>query len=173
MKYIGNFSNWIKTEWVEYLLNNNGTMRPNTAGENPDSEEFRIATSVGYDLSKTWWQHYCKTSCPLQITPPIDTDKEYMWWFIKMIPGNYMPMHRDPHVTEKGKENCTRYWMPLQDYQQGHIFIYNNTFIKDYKAGDLWCYTDANEIHGACNIGYTTRLTFQFTTYDTDSRSNI
>ena len=165
MKYLGNFKHWIKQEWIDYLLTHDGTLRPKTTEENPDSPEFRIAESVGYDLSTVWWQHYTDTSCPLQITLPIETDLSYIWWFIKMKPGNYMPMHRDPHVTEQDKENFTRYWMPLQDYQDGHIFIYENNFMKDYKAGDLWTYTDPNAVHGACNIGYSTRLTFQFTTF--------
>ena len=169
MQFLGNYQDWIKQEWVDYLLNNNGTLRPKTAEDNPDSQEFRMAAQVGYDLSSVWWQHYCETSCPLKITLPIETDKDYMWWFIKMNPGNYMPMHRDPHVSESDKSNCRRYWMPLQDYQPGHIFIYNKTFLCDYKAGDLWTYDDPNEIHGAANIGYSPRLTFQFTTYDLHS----
>jgi len=165
MKYIGNYKDWINPDWIQYLLNYNGTLRP-SGGDNPDSEEFKIATKVGYDLTKTYWQHYCNTSCPLVVTSPINTDREIMWWFIKMLPGNFMPMHRDPHVTEKDKSNCSRYWMPLQDYEPGHVFIYNDEFMCNYSAGDLWMYDDANEIHGACNIGYSPRLTFQFTTYD-------
>jgi hypothetical protein len=167
MKYIGNFKDWIKNEYVEYLLTNDVTQRPNTHGENPDSEEFRIAAEVGYDLSKTWWYHYCEKNTPFDITAPIETDKKIMWWFIKMNPGNYMPVHRDPHVTQNSNfSNCTRFWMPLQDYQPGHIFVYKNIFMTDYKAGDLWAYTDPSEIHGACNISYSPRLTFQFTTYE-------
>jgi hypothetical protein len=167
MKFIGNFASWINPNWVNYLLTNDGTLRP-SGGGNPDSEEFRIATSAGYDLTQTYWQHFDEKSCPLVITPPIDTDKHVMWWFIKMLPGKFMPMHRDPHVTDYEFKNCTRYWMPLQDYSPGHVFIYNKEFIVDYCAGDLWAYDDANEIHGSCNIGYTPRLTFQFTTYDTN-----
>ena len=167
MQFIGNYADWIKPEWIQYLLENNGTLRPKTSSENPDSEEFRIATSAGYDLTSTYWHHYCETSCSLDITPPIDSDKGVMWWFIKMTPGQFMPMHRDPHVTvDLDKPNCKRYWMPLQDYQPGHVFIYNTQFMHGYKAGDLWAYDNANEIHGAANIGYTPRLTFQFTTYD-------
>jgi hypothetical protein len=170
MRYIGNYAHWIKSEWINYLLNNDGTPRPVTSKDNPDSEEFRKASAAGYDLTKTYWWHYCNTSCPLDITIPIETDKEYMWWIIKMTPGQYMPMHRDPHViTDVGKTNCTRYWMPLQDYEPGHIFIYDITFLTNYKAGDLWAYNNADEIHGACNIGYSPRLTFQFTIYDSRS----
>jgi hypothetical protein len=168
MKYMGNYRDWIKEDWIYYLLNNNGTLRPKKSEDNPDSEEFTKASKVGYDLSQTYWQHYCNTSCPLIIDPPIIIkNKKVMWWFIKMLPGNFMPMHRDPHVTNDNFINCKRYWMPLQDYEPGHIFIYNKEFMCDYKAGDLWVYDDANEIHGACNIGYGPRLTFQFTVYDT------
>lgn len=173
MKYIGNFKSWINKDWLEYLLHTDGVARPNTLNENPDSEEFRIAPSVGYDLSKTWWYHYSEKSCPLIVEPPINVKNEYMWWFIKLLPGGMMPMHRDPHVTESDVTNVTRYWMPLQDYVPGHVFVYNNVFMSDYRAGDLWTYEDPNEIHGACNISYTPRLTFQFSTYDPYIKPNL
>jgi hypothetical protein len=166
MRYLGNFKDWIRPEWLDYLINNDGTLRPKTLNENPNSEEFRIATTVGYNLNETWWHHYCETSCPLTVIPPTDADKEYMWWFIKLVPGGKMPMHRDPHVEEEGKENCTRYWMPLQDYEPGHIFIYKDSLISNYKKGDLYTYDDAYELHGAANIGYTNRLTFQYTVFN-------
>ena len=166
MIYVDNYAEWINPEWVEYLMTHDGTKRPG-GGHNPSTDEFRHATEVGYDLSKTYWHHYDHDSCPLIVTPPIDTDKDIMWWFIKMIPGQFMPMHKDPHVTtDNDKSDCIRYWMPLQDYAPGHIFVYGDTVITNYKAGDLWYYSDANKIHGACNIGYTPRLTFQFTTYN-------
>ena len=167
MRYVGNYAKWISPDIIAYLIDNDGTKRPG-GGENPESPEFTMAAEVGYDLTKTYWHHYDEKSTSLQISPPIPTDKKVLWWFIKMIPGQFMPMHRDPHITETWFTNCTRYWMPLQDYSPGHVFIYNNVLMTDYKAGDLWQYTDANEIHGACNIGYSTRLTFQFTTYDTN-----
>jgi hypothetical protein len=166
MKYLGNYANWIQPEWVEYLLNNDGTLRPKTLSDNPNSEEFQIATKVGYNLNETWWHHYCETSCPLKITLPILTENKSMWWFIKMLPGGKMPMHKDPHVAEEGTEYCTRYWMPLQDYEPGHIFMYKDSLIANYQAGDLYTYEDPYGLHGACNIGYTTRLTFQFTIFN-------
>jgi len=165
MKYIGNYADWINIEWVHYLLNNEGTPRPKTTKANPDSPEFRKATSAGYDLTQTYWQHYDQDSCPLTFIPPFKTNGKLMWWFIKMLPGNFMPMHCDPHVTESGVIDCKRYWIPLQDYEHGHVFIYNKEFITDYKAGDVFMYDDANEIHGACNIGYTPRLVANFSTY--------
>jgi hypothetical protein len=55
--------------------------------------------------------------------------------------------------------------MPLTDYQPGHIFIYRNTFINNYKAGDLYKYDISTEIHGAANIGHTVRIILQVTEY--------
>lgn len=165
MKFIGNFKNWIDPEVINFILKNDGTKRPG-GGRNPDSEEFKIAASSGYDLSETWWYIYEPDTLPFDIIPPIEKDKKIIWWFIKLLPGGKMPMHRDPHTYDSEISNVVRYWMPLQDYEPGHIFIYDKTFMHSYKAGDLYMYTDSDEIHGCCNIGYSTRLTFQFSTYE-------
>lgn len=169
MRFVKNVRDWIDPKWIEYLLTHDGAPRP-SAGGNPDSPEFRAATAAGYDLTKTYWYHYTfeNNTFPCNVEPPFKTELNYMFWFIKMLPGNFMPMHRDPHVTEAGKSNCTRYWIPLQDYEPGHIFVNGTTFLHSYKAGDMWAYTDANEIHGACNIGFTPRLTLHFTTYENE-----
>jgi len=164
MKYIGNYSSWIKDEYIDYLLNNDGTPRPKTTSENPDTEEFRMATEAGYDLSQTYWYHYTNNTFPLSVTIPFDSEKNHMWWFIKMKPGMFMPMHKDPHTVEE--TNCKRYWMALQDYHPGHIHINGKHFLCDYKKGDVWEYGDAQEVHGACNIGYIPRLVFNFSTFD-------
>lgn len=162
MKFIGNYKDWIDPKVIDYIMTHDGTPRP-SGGRNPNSQEFVEAAKVGYDMSMTYWYIYEPDTLPFDITPPIEHDGNIIWWFIKMLPGNIMPMHRDPHVSQK--ENCTRYWMPMQDYQPGHVFIYDKELVVDYKAGDLLAYPDANEIHGACNIGYTPRITFLFTTH--------
>jgi hypothetical protein len=164
MIFIGNYCDWIQQEWIDYLLANNGTPRPRTTEANPDSPEFRKATSVGYDLTQTYWYHYDHKSSPLKITPPINIDKNSMWWFIKMLPGQFMPMHKDPHTIEE--KNVKRYWMALQDYEEGHIHINAGNFLSNYKKGDLWMYNDPTSVHGACNIGYSPRLIFNFSTYE-------
>jgi hypothetical protein len=38
MKYLGNYKNWIKHEWIAALLSNQGTARP-CGGKRPDSLE--------------------------------------------------------------------------------------------------------------------------------------
>lgn len=165
MYFIGNYKNWIDQSVVDYLLNNDGILRPNI-GDNPDVEEFKNAEKAGYDLSKTWWHIYEPHILPFKINLPIQTEKSVIWWFIKLLPSGMMPMHRDPHVSFKNVKNPKRYWMPLQDYEPGHVFVYKNQFITDYNAGDLWNYGDSDELHGACNISYIPRLTFLFTIYD-------
>jgi hypothetical protein len=79
-----------------------------------------------------------------------------------MYPGQFTPMHRDPHTIDI---NCKRYWIPLQDYELGHIFIYKDQIITNYKKGDVYTYDDANEIHGAVNLGFTPRVILQITEF--------
>jgi hypothetical protein len=81
-----------------------------------------------------------------------------------MMPGNFMPMHKDPHTMYE--KNSRRFWMPLQDWAQGHIFVYEDEVITNYKAGDVYMYQDAQALHGAANIGLTPRLVLQFSTHD-------
>lgn len=166
MNYIGNYSDCIKQEWIDYLLTTDGTPRPATTKENPDTEEFRIATAAGYDLSATYWYHYTNTNntFPLTVEIPFDSNKNHIWWFIKMNPGMFMPMHKDPHAV--GEPHVKRYWMALQDYQEGHVHINAGHFLSNYKRGDVWEYNNAQAIHGACNIGYTPRLVFNFSTFE-------
>ena len=163
MKFIGNFENWIKQEWIEYMLSNDGTPRPG-GGRNPDSEEFKQAAAAGYNLSQTYWYIYEPDTFPFEITAPIGVEGKFLWWFIKMLPGNMMPMHQDPHALEE--KNSKRYWMPLQDYAPGHVFIYKKQLSVDYKKGDLFAYEDSHAVHGACNIGWSPRLIACFSSYD-------
>lgn len=165
MIYIGNYVNWIKQEYLDYMLSNDGTPRPG-GGRNPDSEEFRKAKEHGYDLSKVYWYIYESDTFPFNMSLPFDNRKDFIWWGIKMNSGNFMPVHRDPHTFDPKLYNCKRYWMSLQDWEPGHIFMYDRQVLVDYKKGDIFMYPDSQELHCACNIGNNTRLTFHFSTYD-------
>lgn len=163
MKYIGNYASWINDDWIEWMLVNDGTPRP-SGGSNPDSEEFNQASQAGYDLSKTYWYIYEPHTFPYDIESPIEVNGNFIWWFIKMLPGQFMPMHKDPHAVHES--NSKRYWMPLQDYEPGHVFINENELSIDYKKGDLFEYNESDAIHGSCNIGWTPRLILNFSTFD-------
>jgi hypothetical protein len=164
MNYIGNYKNWIKQEYIDFMLSTDGTPRP-SGGRNPDSEEFRKAKEHGYDLSQTYWYIYESDTFPFEIKLPFNSNLDSMWWGIKMKPGNFMPVHRDPHTYDPALYQVDRYWMALQDWKPGHIFMYDRQVLVDYKAGDVFHYPDAQEIHCACNIGNSVRLTFHFSTY--------
>lgn len=165
MEFVGNYKSWIKQEWIDYLLMHDGIKRPGS-GNNPDAPEFKQALDAGYDLTQTYWHHYTNISCTFDVLLPIDIGPNlaHELWFIKLMPGQFLPVHRD--IISNGFN--TRYWMAMQDYEPGHIFICDKFLLTDYKAGDLWKYKDASALHCACNIGYSPRLTFQFTTYDSN-----
>ena len=166
MQYVGNFKSFIKNEWVEEVLNSRGYGRP-SEGKKPNSPEeefeYQRARNAGYKDTDIYFYMFDKNNVSFQLDLPF-IEKKYHWWITKMLPGNFMPMHVDPHsVYEKTTE---RYWMPWQDWEPGHIFMYENKVITDYKAGDLWTYVDATALHGASNIGHVPRIVLQISTYE-------
>ena len=80
------------------------------------------------------------------------------WWLVKQMPGQFMPLHRD---TVYNQDNNIRLWMPWLDHQEGHIFIHQGKYIKNYLAGDLYQYTKDDDLHGSVNIGLVPRLVLQ------------
>jgi len=75
-----------------------------------------------------------------------------------------MPMHVDPHTTVQ--KNAQRFWIPLQDWEIGHIFKFQDEIVTNYKKGDIYEYDDAQGLHGAANIGLTPRVVLQVTLYE-------
>ena len=162
MEYVGNFD-FVKDEWIGEILSNDGQARPRDwpPACAIESAEYSRANQAGYDLTQVHWWVYEKQDVSFDIVPPW-TSNEYHWWITKLYPGQYMPMHTDPHTHER---SCKRYWVPLQDYHPGHIFIYENELIKDYKQGDVYSYIKSQDMHGAANIGHTPRLVLQITEF--------
>jgi hypothetical protein len=162
MKYVNNF-NFIKDEWIEELLCIDGQARPRDwpPAFAVESAEYVRAKEAGYDLTAIHWWVYEKKDVSFDIIPPW-INGEYHWWITKLMPGQFMPMHTDPHTHSRP---CKRYWMPLQDYHLGHIFMYNNEVITDYNAGDVYVYDHEHDMHGAANIGHIPRLVLQITEY--------
>lgn len=165
MEFVGNFKNWIDPTWIEFLKSNRGIARPGE-GQQPDSPEmvdqYNKARAAGYKDDDIFFYMFDRHNTDFNIIPPF-TNEPYHWWITKMLPGNFMPMHTDPHTSYQ--KDSKRYWIPLQDYQPGHIFMYEDTVITNYKAGDVWVYSDSNALHGAANIGHTVRLALQISTY--------
>jgi hypothetical protein len=167
MKYIGNYLDWIDPSWITELTTLPGIARPKE-GKKPDGpieeREYAKARAAGYKDSDTYFWMFDKHNVSFELpTPPFVTGR-FHWWVTKMLPGNFMPMHIDPHT--EYQKNSQRYWMPFQSWEPGHIFMYNNQVITDYQAGDVWMYEDPTALHGAANIGYTPRIVLQISTYD-------
>ena len=166
MRYLGNYNNWINPDWITELLTNRGNGRP-AEGQQPNTpemiEEYRKAKLAGYSDNTIYFWMFDKNNTSFDITPPF-VQRPFHWWITKMLPGNFMPIHVDPHT--QIEKNSQRYWVPLQDWESGHIFMYEDQVITNYKAGDVWQYSEAGALHGAANIGHTPRLVLQISEYD-------
>jgi len=163
MKYIGTFNKWIDPLWENKILTSKGQSRPcdwppSSAAESAEYSKYQEA---GYDLTATHWYLYEHQDLNLDLIPPWTVGKVH-WWFTKMLPGQFMPVHTDPHTQGI---LCNRYWMPLQDYEAGHIFLYKDSMISNYKKGDVFMFDDEQDIHGAANIGHSPRIMLLVTEY--------
>ena len=158
-----NYSDWVDPQWRELALKAEGQARPRDWPPAYASEvaEYKKALDAGYDLTAVNWWVLEEQDLGITITPPW-TKGEYHWWITKMYPGQFMPMHVDPHANHR---DCVRYWMPLQDYHPGHIFVYDKQLAVDYKVGDLFSFADSTAYHGAANIGHTPRVMLMITEY--------
>lgn len=163
MKYLGNYSHWIDPLWEHKILTIRGQARPKDWPplNSAEQEEYKTYTDAGYDLNATNWWVYEEKDMNISINPPW-TNRPIHWWFVKMTPGQFMPVHRDPHAVDKP---CERYWMPLQDYQPGHIFLYEDKIISNYLAGDVFMFDNPTAMHGSANIGHCDRISLLITEY--------
>ena len=134
MKYVGNF-NFIQDSWIDEILSIDGQARPRDwpALNAVESAEYKRAIEAGYNLDSVHWWVYEKQDVSFDVNAPW-IKNDFHWWITKLYPGQFMPMHTDPHTHDRP---CNRYWIPLQDYIPGHIFIYESSLVKDYKKGDV------------------------------------
>ena len=74
MKYLGNYKNWIKPEWISELISNQGTARP-CDGKRPDSpeeqREYANARTAGYKDSDTYFWMFDKNNLPFDLPTPL------------------------------------------------------------------------------------------------------
>lgn len=165
---IGNYADYIQQDWLDFIKSNQGIAKPNeqkTVESQEEQGQFDKLIKAGYDPTAIYHYVFHEGNFTLNIPqPPWDTTSNYKWWFTKMLPGNFMPMHLDAHVLHL--PNSKRYWVALQDWEPGHIFMYEDIVITDYKMGDVYVYDDQAALHGAANIGYNPRYILQISTYD-------
>lgn len=163
MEFLFNVEDWVDPTWVEMILNTPGKPRPDFSNLINEYEvnQYQEAMKYGYTFDAPLWTIYEKDDVDFEINPSWCSGK-VSWWITKMMPGQFMPMHSDPFTHDS---NVIRYWVPLMNYEAGHIFIYKDRMITDYKLGDVYRFDVAKEIHGAANIGYTPRIMLQISEY--------
>lgn len=159
MQYIGNFKDYIQDSWIEEIVSLPREW-PRPFCEN--STEHARLSSAGYDLSTSHWAVVEPFNVSFNINFPF-LNNITQWWCARLFPGQFMPMHVDPHAEDKkGK----MYWIPMQDYHSGHVFIINDELIKDYKKGDVFAFDNFKDYHGSANIGLIPKLTLIVVEYE-------
>ena len=173
MKYIGNFANWIAPELMEHLKTHEGdytpVWQPDRWQGHPLLDEFREKARPAYSKKTPMFHQFNANSKDMQefnVNLPDLPEKRSrcFWWFVKLLPGEMQAMHIDPHLIEVA--NPVRYTMFLQDWEPGHIFVYDDKMLSNYRAGDLYEWSNPMIVHGVVNIGFNNRYTLQITMHD-------
>lgn len=191
MNYIGNEAEWITDDLLTMLADNIGSPVPIWSSErwhgHPLMDEVRkLGENYFGDNIPNQFFHVFNSrtdsflnysfNLPTLITP----QKNIIWWFVKLNPGELQLMHYDMHLLGVSHEkndfkivtdvkkliNAKRYTMYLQDYEPGHAFIYGDKMNVNYKKGDIYEWSDPEIFHGVVNISFNTRYTLQLTLYD-------
>lgn len=162
MKKVGNYSNWLKDEWIEEIFSKTGQPRPKPtdAYNEVGRKMYQRYINAGYNPNDVNWYLFDPPDLSFDIDPPW-VEHQFHWWVIKMHPGQFMPVHTDPHVHDEKK--VYRWWMPLTDFELGHVFVLKDDMLKNYKKGDLFLFDDPYIEHAAANIGLTSRAVLQIT----------
>jgi len=178
MKLVANHKDWIKPEWIEEALRVDGYRIPadffkdnkvileEEAGlrQPMDPSEKEIYDVYGTDGVFFHLLESELFSFEVERPPWIGKDEEFYWEVLKMYSGEFIPIHRD--ILQHNDPDTKRYWIPMLDWKPGHIFMYEDLYVTNYKAGDVFLYDDPRSLHGAINIGTEVRLLMQITTYN-------
>lgn len=167
MNLVGNYKEWVTEELMSYLdslTTGRISMKDVRVSDEMKSMYDYTCSNPWY----TWFGHSEEIAGKNIKLPELPIKRKYLfWWIVRMNPGQFQPLHIDPHML--GATNPKRYTMFLQDYQPGHIFIYGeNKMVTGYKAGDLfeWDDGDCFKIHAAGNISYNFRYSVQISLHD-------
>jgi hypothetical protein len=180
MRIIDNVWHLIKPEWLEYFKTNPGFQFPKDlnlpknivadvllgdTGWELNQDELEWYTTKSYDPYGVNMEGFDNHNCPFDIAKTINFGRPNNagWWIVRQHPGQYMPWHRDLTCANDG---CYTYWIPLDDWESGHVFVYADKTISHYKKGDVFQFDNTYEWHTGCNIGYSTRTVLQIRTYD-------
>ena len=173
MNLINNYADWITEDLMGFLKSCQGektpVWQPDRWSNNDILEEYKEKARPGYSNNNYFFHQLNPQSPEIKNFKfnllELPKKRKYLnWWFVILYPGEFQAMHIDPQLTEV--ENPVRYTLFLQDWEPGHVFVYDDEILTKYKKGDLFEWSDPMTLHGPANIGYNTRYTLQITLYD-------
>lgn len=163
MKFLGNFKDWISPETLTVILETPGEQRPGNE-INPKSQQQYDEFQSSFDMKGATWSFYYDEHTGIRhLELPFPIKGSYKWWFVKINPGCVFPLHVD--TFEDDSDTVRRLWIPCQDYIPGHVFIYKDNMIKDYKAFDVFEFDDPTALHGSSNISNIPKISLQIVNY--------
>lgn len=160
MQFIGNYADIVKPEWIEFLTNNNGDLLPK--GREYLCEDWDKAYPMWKPEFRAFWYKFEIHQLPFTIPWPVPLSEKIDWWIVKQLPGQCIPIH----VDDNDPLYTTRYVLMLQDYVPGHMLMWNDNLIRDYKKGDMFKVTDVNSKHGSANISNDPRFIAHLTVWN-------
>jgi hypothetical protein len=172
-EFIKNDRDWITSKLMNHLSTTAGDKIPVWQPErwvgHALLDKFREDARPFFEKETPYFQQYNNTSIDMQNFPiqlPELPKKRIncQYWFIKLLPGQMQTMHIDPHLVDV--KNPVRYSMFLQDYVPGHVFVFDDFMATNYKAGDIFEWSEPECIHACVNVSYIIRYTLQITLYD-------
>lgn len=146
-----------------------GEVRPNAKMSASDQlqKQQKIWEDAGYfslNNSTSWELFYSADFAEALKIQEFDfcANSSVHWWVSKIRPGHCFPMHTD--ILNSQLVNPRRYWVALDDYQYGHIFLIDDICLQDYKRGDVFLFD--NTLHGGINLGSSNKYSLQLLVSD-------
>jgi hypothetical protein len=174
MKFAGNYNWWINSELLYNMSkdDSSGVTKLHNPGRwsgHPSLAQYNEKIKVYEKYKDQTFQQFFSVSDPIKENafslPELpQTRNEIFWWIVKLKPGQYQTVHQDPHLYTS--VNPVRYTLYLQDWEPGHIFIYNDKTISNYKAGDLYEWDDPLMEHAVVNTSHNVRYSLQISMQD-------
>ena len=137
MELVNNYEKWISDEWLDYISKNEGLKQNGSYNKTPGEH---------YPFEGFSWELFDRHNTDFKISPPpMFNTHIWQWWIKKLLPGDGFPVVRLTETTR-------RLWMPLTDYQLGHVYIWEDRMIAPFNKGDLFEF-EQNSPYAAVNLG--------------------
>lgn len=134
LSLIENCNDWLRDEWIAYALTNEGR----TPHAYEGSDTYNRWLNWGYKKHLINSHSFENGNFPFDMPFPLEIKhkrEDYNYTITRYNPGEFVPYHED-----FDQEYAIKLWIPLQDYQPGHIFIYKSDILTEYKRGDIFVF---------------------------------